>query len=100
MIWLSCRSVLMKHEAVWSPAMTLTVRQSTPCPSSQARYSAKSSPTVPTRSGRSPRSPRLKQILAPVPPRRRVSESTRNETLEDVHLVGQDVVPKPARERP
>ena len=66
--------------AVWRVSETWTESQSTLCRSSQARYSAKSSPTAPTSTGRRPRLPRPKQMLAAHPPRRTSRSSTRNDT--------------------
>ncbi|CAM5414615.1 hypothetical protein SFUMM280S_04922 [Streptomyces fumanus] len=53
---------------------------STPCRSSQARYSSKSAPAAPTRMGRVPSWPMPKAMFAATPPRRTSSLSTRNDS--------------------
>ncbi len=53
---------------------------STPCRSSQARYSSKSAPAAPTRIGRTPSWPMPKQMFAPTPPRRTLRVSTRKDS--------------------
>src|ERR687886_322693 len=68
------------NRAVWSTDETCTPEQSTPCRSSQDRYSAKSSPTAPTSSGRCPRAPSPKAMVAATPPRRICRSGTRNDS--------------------
>ncbi|CPM91165.1 Uncharacterised protein [Bordetella pertussis] len=58
-IWLSSRSVVMKHCAVNVPGTTWMRDTSMPSPDRRARYSPASSPTVATGTGWPPSSLRL-----------------------------------------
>src|SRR5215472_15087203 len=81
-------SVVPMNLAVWCCADSRTPLVSTPCCSSQVRYSAKSVPAVPTSSGRSPRQPRPNAMFAATPPRLITSESTRNDSATLSSLSG------------
>src|SRR5260370_2147797 len=82
------RSVVPTKRAVWCRADCTTPAVSTPCPSSQPRYSAKSVPVVPTSSGRRPRQPRPTEMLAAAPQRRITSLSTRKDSATLSSLSG------------
>ncbi len=98
MIWLSCKSVLMKHEAVESPAMTLTVRAIDPVRLEPRAIFAKILANRPDQEGSLPQE---SQIVGDVgsgstsAPGERIDQERH---AQDVHLVRQDVIAKPAGE--
>ena len=60
--------MVLMNLPVWCTADSRTALVSTPCASSQARYSAKSAPAEPTSSGLSPRQPIPNAMFAATPP--------------------------------
>ncbi|CAM5713636.1 hypothetical protein SGLAM104S_00850 [Streptomyces glaucescens] len=72
-------SVVQTKRAVCRVSEMRTEPVSTPCRSSQARYSSKSEPAAPTRIGRVPSWPMPKAMFAATPPRRTSRLSTRKD---------------------
>ena len=91
-------SVVQTKRAVWTSGNTSTAEQSTPCATSQARYSAKSPPTAPTSIGACPSTPSPNAMFAPEPPRRIAQVVDQEAQRYPVELVDDELVCEPPGE--